>query len=75
MKSYLTQLTYEIELQPGEKLALPESLVNTVSEGRWQITIQPLPTNGNSISIRDHSAFLNSYAPSDEGLYDDYPIG
>ncbi len=22
-------------------------------------------------SIRDHSAFLNSYAPGDEGLYDD----
>ncbi len=21
--------------------------------------------------LRDHSAFLNSYAPSDEGLYDD----
>jgi hypothetical protein len=21
--------------------------------------------------IRDHSAFLNSYAPEDEGLYDD----
>lgn len=25
---------------------------------------QPQPT-------RDHSAFLNSYAPADEGLYDD----
>jgi hypothetical protein len=22
-------------------------------------------------TIRDHSAFLNSYAPEDEGLYDD----
>ena len=22
-------------------------------------------------STRDHSAFLNSYAPADEGLYDD----
>ncbi len=22
--------------------------------------------------IRDHTAFLNSYAPEDEGLYDDY---
>jgi predicted DNA-binding antitoxin AbrB/MazE fold protein len=22
--------------------------------------------------IRDHSAFMNSYAPEDEGLYDDY---
>lgn len=75
MRSHLTQITYEIELQPGEKLTLPESLINNVSAGRWQITIQPLPTNGDSIPIRDHSAFLNSYAPSDEGLYDDYPTG
>jgi predicted nucleotidyltransferase len=22
-------------------------------------------------NLRDHSAFLNSYAPADEGLYDD----
>ena len=28
--------------------------------------IQPAP-------IRDHTAFLNSYAPVDEGLYDAYP--
>ena len=25
--------------------------------------------------IRDHSAFLSSYAPEDEGLYDDYSAG
>jgi hypothetical protein len=25
-----------------------------------------------STSIRNHSAFLNAYAPEDEGLYDDY---
>ena len=24
-----------------------------------------------ALAIRDHSAFLNSYAPADEGLYDD----
>jgi len=23
--------------------------------------------------VRQHDAFLNSYAPEDEGLYDDYP--
>ncbi|NER39152.1 MAG: hypothetical protein F6J93_35235 [Oscillatoria sp. SIO1A7] len=23
-------------------------------------------------AIRNHNAFLNSYAPEDEGLYDDY---
>ena len=25
--------------------------------------------------LRDHSAFLNSYAPEDEGLYDAHPTG
>ena len=25
--------------------------------------------------VRDHTAFLNSYAPEDEGLYDDYSAG
>jgi hypothetical protein len=75
MKSALTDLTYEIELQPGERLTLPESLVNTVGPGRWVVTIRPLPFTPAPVSIRDHSAFLNSYAPEDEGLYDDYPTG
>lgn len=67
MKNGLVNLTYEIELELGEKLILPESLIAHVEAGRWLITIQPLP-----IPIRSHSAFLNSYAPEDEGLYDDY---
>ncbi len=25
--------------------------------------------------VRDHSSLLNSYAPEDEGLYDDYSAG
>jgi hypothetical protein len=70
MKSSLLNLTYEIEIQPGEKLVLPESLVESVGEGRWVITIQPADSGA---SIRDHRAFLSSYAPEDEGLYDDYP--
>ena len=72
MKSNLTNLTYEIELQPGEKLTLPESLVESVGAGRWLITIEPLATAPSATPIRDHRAFLNSYAPEDEGLYDDY---
>ena len=72
MKSNLINLTYEVELQPGEKLALPKSLVESVSAGHWLITIQPL-TPATPPPIRDHSAFLNSYAPEDEELYDDYP--
>jgi hypothetical protein len=68
MRNSLVDLTYEIELEPGERLTLPESLIARVSTGRWLIRIYPLPA-----PIRSHSAFLNSYAPEDEGLYDDYP--
>ncbi len=73
VKSDLVNMTFEIELQPGEKLSLPESLANSIGPGRWLITVQPLDTPDAFASIRDHSAFLNSYAPEDEGLYDDYP--
>lgn len=71
MKSKVVNLTYEIELQQGEKLSLPESIVESVGAGNWIITIQPKPTS--PVITRSHDAFLNSYAPEDEGLYDDYP--
>lgn len=70
MKSSVNNLTYEIELQPGETLTLPESLVAQIGAGSWIITIQPKSTTE---EIRNHQAFLNGYAPEDEGLYDDYP--
>ena len=53
-----------------EKLTtLPESLIVLVGIGHWLIKVRaysPAPP-------RSHGAFLNSYAPKDEGLYDDYP--
>ena len=67
MKSNVVSLTYEIELQPGEELSLPESLVKSLGAGRWLITVRSLSAS----SLRDHNAFLESYAPEDEGLYDD----
>ena len=70
MKNELINLMYEIDLQPGEKLALPESLVNVVGAGRWLVTVRPLDQPDLSVPIRNHNAFLNSYAPEDEGLYD-----
>ena len=73
MKSELINLTYEIELQPGEKLSLPESLVESLGAGRWIITIQPKSTT--PIITRRHDAFLKGYTLEDEGLYDDYPTG
>ena len=75
MKANLLNLTYEVELKPGEKLVLPESLVVGVGEGRWIITIHPAIVEETSYPIRDHSAFLNSYIAEDEGLYDDDPTG
>ena len=72
MKSSLVNLTYEIEIQPGETLTLPESLVEQIGAGSWIISIQPKLNQ--TQKIRNHHAFLNGYAPEDEGLYDDYPI-
>jgi hypothetical protein len=73
MKRQLINLTYEIELQPGEKLSLSESLVESVGAGCWVITIQPKSTT--PVITRSHDAFLKGYVPEDEGLYDDYPTG
>jgi hypothetical protein len=70
MQSQPVNLSYEIELQPGETLALPPELTTSVG-ARWLITIQPAPTPS-SLLTRNHSAFLNGYVPEDEGLYDDY---
>ncbi|MBW4601428.1 MAG: hypothetical protein KME29_18105 [Calothrix sp. FI2-JRJ7] len=64
----IIDLTYETELKPGEKLTLPESLTNHLSPGHWVITIRRQPSE----ITRTYDAFLNSYAPEDEGLYDDY---
>lgn len=71
MKDELVRLTYEIELQPGEQLRLPDALIASIGPGRWRLTVQPVRRS----SVRSHSAFLNSYAPEDEGLYDAYPAG
>ncbi len=70
MKEKVVNLTYEINLQPGEKLTLPESVVESVGAGSWIITIQPKPVS--PMITRSHDAFLKGYASEDEGLYDDY---
>ncbi|MCE7987857.1 MAG: hypothetical protein DYG89_42370 [Caldilinea sp. CFX5] len=72
MQSNLLNLTYEIELQPGEKLTLPPTLADMIGAGGWVVTIRPSETITAVSPVRNHSAFLNSYVPEDEGLYDDY---
>ncbi len=42
-----------------------------VDQRRQQLEIFPSATDKSQAAVRDHSAFLNSYAPQDEGLYDD----
>jgi hypothetical protein len=68
MEYQLTTLTSEIELKPGEKLHLPESILENITTGRWIITIQQKAEELES--TRSHDGFLNGYAPEDEGLYD-----
>jgi hypothetical protein len=75
MKTNLLNLTYEVELKAGEKLALPDSLVESIGQGRWIITVQPASMDDGPLLNRDHRAFLNSYVAEDEGLYDDYETG
>jgi hypothetical protein len=70
MRTQLVQLTYEVDLQPGEQLALPQELIANVGAGRWLVTVQP--SSSDPSPVHNHNAFLNSYALEDEGLYDDY---
>ena len=75
MQAAITKLSYEVELAPGETLQLPQQIVDSVGPGQWLVTIEPLLPTSSPQRVRGHSAFLNSYAPEDEGLYDDYPAG
>ena len=59
MQGNLVNLTYEIELQPGEKLALPSTLVEVIGAGRWIVTIRPSETLTSVLPIRNHNAFLD----------------
>ena len=62
----------EIE-QAVERLPLSDfaKLAAWVEQRRWQLELLPSATDRSQAAVRDHSAFLNSYSPEDEGLYDD----
>ncbi|OUC11564.1 MAG: hypothetical protein B0A82_27190 [Alkalinema sp. CACIAM 70d] len=72
MQHKLVNLAYEIDLQVGETFTIPEAILKSLEAGRWRITITPIDDQA-SPATRSHDAFLNGYAPEDEGLYDDYP--
>jgi hypothetical protein len=71
MQSKLTEITCDVVLQPGEELTLPQEAAGIIGPGHWTVSIRPAGEE----TRRDHAAFLNSYAPEDEGLYDDYSAG
>jgi hypothetical protein len=71
MNARLTETTYEIHLHEGEVLTLPEDVADILGPGNWTVSIRPA---GGEVT-RDHTAFLKSFAPEDEGLYDDYQAG
>jgi hypothetical protein len=66
----------EIE-QAVEQLPLKDfaELAVWVDQRRKQLQISPSATGKSQTAGRDHSAFLNSYSPQDEGLYDDAATG
>jgi hypothetical protein len=70
-----SEITFDVHLQPGEALSLPSDVTSSVGPGHWLISIRPADESADANPIRNHAAFLNSYVPEDEGLYDDYPAG
>lgn len=75
MQSELPEFIYDIQLKPGEPLALPKEASEIVGPGNWQVTIRRSDSSASPKSVRMHDAFMNSFAPEDDGLYDDYPTG
>jgi predicted DNA-binding antitoxin AbrB/MazE fold protein len=57
-------------LRPLTPLSLQEHQVVSL-----EISTESEAPDSSARIVRDHSAFLNSYAPEDEGLYDDYSAG
>jgi hypothetical protein len=75
MQSKLAEITFNIELKPGEPLTIPSDAAAIVGPGHWLVSIRPADSSPSGGAIRSHSGFLKSYAPEDEGLYDDYSAG
>lgn len=75
MQSSESEITFDIHLQPGESFSLPTDVASAVGPGHWLVSIRPADEALQQRSVRRHAAFLNSYVPQDEGLYDDYSAG
>ena len=75
MQTKLTEITYDVQLQPGEALSLPKDAAEILGPGHWLVSIRPAENDSPHSALRNHAAFLNSYVPEDDGLYDDYSAG
>ena len=75
MSTQIVSLSCEVELSLGETLTLPDEIIDRIGVGRWLISIAPAPIAPPLEPVRNHDAFLNGYAPEDEGLYEDYLAG
>lgn len=64
------RITCEIDVEENSLLQLQGTALETLAPGHWLITAQRIERRPSS--VRDHSAFLNSYCAEDEGLYDDF---
>ncbi len=72
MKATPLEVAYEIVVEPGESLKLPDEVSVQFQEGTWVLTVRARAADE---SYRDHSSFLSGYSEDDEGLYDDVPAG
>lgn len=70
MKTEPGEIVCTVDVKPGEKLTLPPSLVENVGPGRWLVSVRSCGGLA-TVEVRRHDAFLDGYAPQDEGLYDD----
>jgi hypothetical protein len=51
---------------------LPQASESVLQEVWTILKNEKLSSESETTVIRNHTAFLNGYAPEDEGLYDDY---
>jgi hypothetical protein len=68
MNSGSSDFIYDINLAPGEALALPSTAVPIVGPGSWRITIEPYDGLHPEGAPRDHAAVVASDSSEDEGL-------
>ncbi len=52
MESKFIEITFDVQLQPGEPLYLPQDAAAIIGPGHWLVSIRPADT-----PVRDHGDF------------------